>query len=73
VIADRGLHGETRTLEWHVNQIEAELDPKLLADEMSRRTGSARGVAVFAWIGLDQCNQLAHRPRQRWMDRDDHR
>jgi len=42
----------------------------MLAEEMRRRPGSRRSVAVFAWAGCDERNEvLDGLDRQGWMDR----
>ena len=61
---------QARAVEWDVHEVEAKRQAEMLADEMRRRPGARRGVAVFAWVGCDQCDEVPDRlDRQRWMHR----
>src|SRR5215472_5785919 len=71
VAANGGLDGGAAAVEWHVHQIELQRMLKQRADELWRRAGARRGVALLARIGADPIDQLLHRLRRHgWVDRE---
>src|SRR5262245_11270927 len=61
---DRGTYCQAGAVEGHMHKIEAEREAERFADQMSRRSGSRRCVAVLTGIGLDECDQVLERMRR---------
>ena len=55
---DRCAHRQARAVEWDMHEVETERQAERFADEMSRRARPRRRVAVLAWIGLDESDEL---------------